>query len=173
MSVFFQDKTSPQIAQAVEDEATLLLPLGQTEEHGPHLQTGCDTIIADHVESAVAQRMQDEAPVLVLPSIAYGYVPKAIQQWPGSFRIRWDVMVNYVADVLVSAAQIGFNKMIVISTHGHMGTWPGSRHAMSLTGPPPASSSPCRMASSRSTSQISAKARSAAPATPVSTKRRC
>jgi creatinine amidohydrolase len=48
-------------------------------------------------------------------------VPKAIQQWPGSFRVRWDVMVSYIADVLVSAAEMGFDKMIVVSTHGPHG----------------------------------------------------
>lgn len=121
MSALLQDKTFPEIAQAIKDKATLLLPLGQTEQHGAHLQTGCDTIIAERVCGAVAERMQSEAPVLVMPPICYGYVPKAIQQWPGSFRVRWDVMVNYIADVLVSAAEMGFDKMIVVSTHGPHG----------------------------------------------------
>lgn len=45
MSVLLKDKTWPDIKRAVEDEAVLLLPLGQTEQHGPHLQLGCDTIM--------------------------------------------------------------------------------------------------------------------------------
>jgi creatinine amidohydrolase len=121
VSVKFQDMTSPQIAQSIKERATLLLPLGQTEQHGTHLQTGCDTVIAEHVATAVAERMRDEAPVLVLPPICYGYVPKSIQEWPGSFRVRWEVMVSYISDVLTSAAEMGFDKMIIISTHGPHG----------------------------------------------------
>jgi len=121
MSVLFQDKTYPQITQAIKDKATLLLPLGQTEQHGTHLQTGCDTIIAERVCNAVAARLEGKLPVLVMPPICYGYVPKSIQQWPGSFRVRWEVMINYISDVLTSAAEMGFDKMIVVSTHGPHG----------------------------------------------------
>jgi creatinine amidohydrolase len=121
MSIYFAEKTMPQIRQAIADDAVLLLPLGQTEQHGPHLQVGCDSIIADHVAEAVATKMNKEFPVLVLPTIAYGYVPKSVQNWPGVFRIRWDVMVSYIADVCVSAAEMGFKKIVIISTHGPHG----------------------------------------------------
>lgn len=119
MSSYLRDKTWPQIKKAIDENVVLLLPLGQTEQHGLHLQVGCDTIIAERVADGVAERLETE--VLVMPSICYGYVPKAIQQWPGSFRVRWEVMVNYVADVCTSAVEMGFGKLIVISTHGPHG----------------------------------------------------
>src|ERR1051326_3374861 len=121
MSIYFAEKKLPEIKKAIEDNAVLLLPLGQTEQHGPHLQVGCDSIIADRVAEAVAKKMSVGFPVLVMPTIPYGYVPKAVQNWPGVFRIRWDVMINYIADVLVSAAEMGFKKIIIISTHGPHG----------------------------------------------------
>ncbi len=121
MSIYLEEQTWPQIQQAIDDDAVLLLPLGQTEQHGTHLQTGCDTIIARHVADAVATKLGGDPLTLVMPPIAYGYVPKAIQNWPGSFRIRWQVMVDYIADVLTSAAEMGFKKIIIISTHGPHG----------------------------------------------------
>lgn len=121
MSVLFAESTMPQIRAALRKDTILLLPLGQTEQHGPHLQVGCDSIIAEHVTRAVAEKLDGEIPVLVLPNIPYGYVPKPVQNWPGVFRVRWEVMVNYIADVLVSAVEMGFKKIVIVSTHGPHG----------------------------------------------------
>lgn len=121
MSYLFAEKTWPELEQAVKTGTILLLPFAETEEHGRHLQVGCDTIIAERVASAVAERMQPEMPVLVLPSIAYGYTPKAAARWPGTFRVRWNVVVDYLADVCTSAVEMGFHKLVVISSHGPHG----------------------------------------------------
>ena len=121
MSRLFCERTSPEVQEAIEARTVLLLPLGQTEQHARHLQTGCDTIIAERVACAVAEKLEPEIPVLVLPAIPYGYVPSVVKQWPGTFRVRWRVMVEYVADVCRSAIEMGFRKVAIISTHGPHG----------------------------------------------------
>ena len=103
MSKLFEELTRPEIEAAIENRPVLLLPLGQTEQHGPHLAVGGDP------------------PVLVLPSISYGYVPKVVQEWVGAFRIRSEVMIDYLADVCTSAVEMGFEKLIIVSTHGPHG----------------------------------------------------
>jgi creatinine amidohydrolase len=108
----------PQIREAIAGNTIVLLPLGQTEQHGPHLQTGCDSIIAERVAMTAAETLRDDTPVLVLPTIPYGYVPKSVQIWPGVFRVGWETMVRYIADVCTSAVEMGFRKLIIISTHG-------------------------------------------------------
>ena len=118
MGVFFRDKTRPEIDEAIEQGTVLLLPLGHTEQHGPHLPVGCDSILAERVAQAAAEQLDGEIPALVLPTICYGYDPKSVQQWSGVFRVRWDVMVDYLADVCTSAVEMGFRKLMVISTHG-------------------------------------------------------
>jgi creatinine amidohydrolase len=118
MSVLFQELTSPQIARALEQRAVLLLPLGQTEQHGPHLQTGCDNIIAERVAIATAEALAGAPPALVLPTIPYGYNPRSVQMWPGVFRIGWETMIRYLADVCTSAVEMGFARLIILSTHG-------------------------------------------------------
>ncbi len=121
MSHLFRDRTWPQIKEDIAAGAVLLLPFGQTEQHGTHLQTGCDTIIAEQVCDAVAERIAKEIPTLVLPAIPYGYVPKAVTQWPGTFRVGWDTVIRYTADVLCSAADMGFKNIVIVSTHGPHG----------------------------------------------------
>lgn len=121
MSCFLADKTWPELEKAAKADTVLLLPLGQTEQHARHLQTGCDNIIADRVALAVAEKLNPAVPTLIMPAIYYGYDPKAIMRWPGTFRVRWQTMVDYIADVCSSAIEGGFRKLVVISTHGPHG----------------------------------------------------
>lgn len=54
--------------------AVLLIPVGSTEQHGPHLPLDTDTRIASAVAGAVAAALDGGSgtPVLVGPAIAYG-----------------------------------------------------------------------------------------------------
>lgn len=121
MSYMLADKTYEEVRDLIKNQAILLLPFAETEEHGPHLPIGCDTIIAEHVANAVAERVNPGIPTVVMPSIPYGYTPKIATRWPGTFRVRWDVIVNYLADICSSAVEMGFHKIVVISAHGPHG----------------------------------------------------
>ncbi len=117
----FSEMTWPQLQRAIEKNTVLLLPFAETEEHGRHLPVGCDTIIAERVALAVAEAVAPDIPALVLPSIPYGYSPRAATQWPGTFCIRWHVVVRYLADVCCSVVEMGFRRVVVISSHGPHG----------------------------------------------------
>lgn len=118
MSILFADLTYPQIQRAIARKTILLLPFGQTEEHGTHLPVGADTIIADRVALAVAEAAAGKPPVLVLPTVPYGYSPQVMTKWPGTFTVRLQVIVDYLSDVCSSAARMGFDKIAIITTHG-------------------------------------------------------
>lgn len=47
-----------------------VLPLGATEQHGPHLPLSTDTAIADGMVEAVVARLSEDAKVVVLPTLA-------------------------------------------------------------------------------------------------------
>ncbi len=118
MSHMFADLTHPQIQRAIARKTILLLPFGQTEEHGTHLAVGADTIIAERVAAAVAEAVAGKPPVLILPTVPYGYSPRVMTKWPGTFTVRLGVIVDYLADVCSSAARMGFDKIAIITTHG-------------------------------------------------------
>lgn len=52
----------------------VLVPLGSTEQHGPHLPLATDTVIARSVAERAAEELAAEAegPVLVAPAVPYG-----------------------------------------------------------------------------------------------------
>ena len=100
-------------------KSILLLPIGQTEEHGQHLPIGCDAIIAETVSEAVARRCLGKLPVLVAPAIQYGYSNEIMRQWPGTFIVRAQTMIDLITDVCCSAVKMGFKKIAIVSAHGH------------------------------------------------------
>jgi creatinine amidohydrolase len=117
--IYLRNLTSPEVGQAAEKGAILLIPFGQTEEHGPHLAIGADTIIAERVAEEAARSMIGRAPVLVAPSIQYGYSNEVMRKWPGTFIVRPQVMIDLLIDVCCSAVKMGFRKIAIVSGHGH------------------------------------------------------
>ena len=119
MSILFGDLTSSELGAAAERKTVLLLPVGQTEEHGPHLPVSTDTVIAERAARDTAERLVGSVPVLVLPTVAYGYSAKAMSRWPGTIRVRTRVMMDLLLDVCTSVIEMGFRKVVLLSGHGH------------------------------------------------------
>ncbi|TGD90865.1 creatininase family protein [Mycolicibacterium sp. CH28] len=69
MSQRWEELTSAQIAQRLSDDpdTVALIPVGATEQHGPHLPVGTDTIMATAVAEAAAGDVG-----LVLPALPFG-----------------------------------------------------------------------------------------------------
>lgn len=65
----WEELTSSQLAERItaDPDCVALIPVGATEQHGPHLPVGTDTIIAAALADAAAG-----AVALVLPPIAFG-----------------------------------------------------------------------------------------------------
>jgi creatinine amidohydrolase/Fe(II)-dependent formamide hydrolase-like protein len=117
--IFLRNLTSPQVGDAASRNTILLLPLGQTEQHGEHLAIGADSIIAENVAVATATELQGQIPVLVAPPIQYGYSNDIITSWPGTFVVGAQVMIDLITDVCCSAVKMGFKKIVIVSGHGH------------------------------------------------------
>jgi mycofactocin precursor peptide peptidase len=58
-----------EVADRAAAGALLAVPVGSTEQHGPHLPLSTDTDVATHLATALARRRGD---VLVAPALAYG-----------------------------------------------------------------------------------------------------
>ena len=72
-SRYFAELTQPEIAAQLKKNPLVILPAGSVEQHGPHLPTGTDTLAANVIAHAVAERMDG----LVLPATPLGVTPDA------------------------------------------------------------------------------------------------
>lgn len=122
MNTQFSDLRSPQVAEAAAQGAVVVLPFGQTEEHGPHLPINTDALLARRVCDEAAQALAGAPPCYVLDPICYGYSQKALKAWAGTFIVPQHTVIETLKAVVVSLAQMGFRKVVVVSMHGnHVG----------------------------------------------------
>jgi creatinine amidohydrolase len=106
--------TSLEIGDLVRSGMDLaVLPVGATEQHGPHLGTGTDTISASWIAEKAAQR----AGVLVLPAIPYGCSLGHTDQWPGTLSLGPMTLTQVVLEVARWALKSGIRRLIMFSGH--------------------------------------------------------
>lgn len=118
-TIYLREMTSKEIKLATEKNAVLLIPFGQTEEHGNFLPVGSDTLIVEHVIEATVRKAQGKVPALIAPSIQYGYSNEIMKQWPGTFVVRPQVLIDLLIDICKSAVDMGFKKIAIVNGHGH------------------------------------------------------
>ena len=115
-------RTSPEIGV---DAPVVLVPLGSTEQHGPHLPLDTDTRIA----RALAERVAAAAPtgsVLVAPAVAYGASGEH-QGFPGTLSIGQAALESVLVELGRSA---GSDYRLVVFVNGHGGNAEALARAM-------------------------------------------
>lgn len=115
----FKDLTWPELQQAAQAKAIVLLPVGTVEEHGRHLPVSTDEVIATRVAEAVADAAGEDMPLLVMPTIWTGYSVKQMTAWPGTIRVKPETLIALVVDVCRSIVESGFDRIVLISSHGN------------------------------------------------------
>lgn len=118
MSVSFAEKNWSELEKSVISGATVLIPVGILEEHGPHLPVNCDAVIAERVTVAAAEKLAGEIEVLVLPTIWTGYTAKELMRWPGTVRIGTRTFLELTKDITLSLLDMGFRRICFVNGHG-------------------------------------------------------
>jgi creatinine amidohydrolase len=106
-----------EIGEAAAAGAVALLPVGATEQHGPHLATGTDTLLADHVANAAAEQTGD----VVLPALPYGCSLGHTDRWPGTLSLHPATMIGVVVELGRWAHASGFRKLVIVNGHATNG----------------------------------------------------
>lgn len=91
----------------------LLIPLGATEQHGPHLPLDTDTIIATAWAAAVASRIEG---TVIAPSLPYGSSGEH-QGFVGTLSIGRDALAQVLTELVRSAARF-CDRVVFVSGHG-------------------------------------------------------
>jgi creatinine amidohydrolase len=97
---------------AVAPASFLAVPLGSTEQHGPHLPCSTDTDIATALVDALAARRAD---IVVAPALAFGASGEH-SQFPGTISIGAPALEHVVVELCRSAD--AFAGVILVSAHG-------------------------------------------------------
>lgn len=104
----------PDVEQYLEERTapTVLVPIGSTEQHGPHLPLSVDAVQARDLAEEIAVA----ADVLVAPLIPYGDANHHLE-FPGTVSLSTQTVVSVLSDVYGSLASHGFVNIITVNGH--------------------------------------------------------
>jgi creatinine amidohydrolase len=111
-SRYFVELTQPEIAAQLKKNPLVILPAGSIEQHGPHLPTGTDTLAANVIAHAIAERMDG----LVLPSTPLGVTPMHMP-FEGTITLTPDTYMRVVTETCVSTAKHGAKYLVILNWH--------------------------------------------------------
>ena len=111
-SVRLEELTWVEAERVLREYDVVMIPLGaRTKEHGPHLPLNNDWIMAEYL----AARVAEEAPVVVMPTIQYGYYPSFLE-YPGSVSLGLETFKEMVKEICLSMSGYGISKFYVLNT---------------------------------------------------------
>jgi creatinine amidohydrolase len=105
----------PEVARAVEEERTPIVPVATLEDHGPHLPIDTDVTIVEAICRGAVEQLDDAA--VLVPSVTHGYSPHHMD-FPGTLTIDWDTFCRYCTDVATSLVRHGFRRVLLVNGHG-------------------------------------------------------
>lgn len=110
--MIIEEITMDDFASGLEKTRTVVIPFGSTEEHGPHLPLGADTIHVYEVCKEAAKQIS----VFVAPPLFYG-VCRSTRNHPGTVGIRPSTLRAITADLVSDLYRQGLRHFLIISGH--------------------------------------------------------
>lgn len=109
----WQEMTSPEIAEARDSGAVVLIPVGAIEQHGPHLPVDTDIRLSIDTSMEAARR---RAYVLVAPPVWWGLSGNHTA-FAGYFTLRSSTFMALLEDLCNSLIDQGFRKIVLVVGH--------------------------------------------------------
>lgn len=116
-SRFWSDLTSEEFSRLDRERLIAVLPVGATEQHGPHLPMSTDTATIDGMVQASLPLLPDDLPVLFLPTVAYGKSNEH-SRYPGTLTVSAHTLMALWTEIGACVAKAGVRKLVLYNSHG-------------------------------------------------------
>ncbi|MBO0906041.1 creatininase [Jiella sonneratiae] len=122
-SVMMAELTWPEFKARVDEGAVVFLPLGATEQHGPHMALNVDVVLP----TGVCERVARNVGGLVAPCVPYGYKSQPRsgggEAFPGTISLDANTFSLVVRDVVRGLGHKGVRKLVLVIGHFE-NAWP-------------------------------------------------
>jgi creatinine amidohydrolase len=98
-------------------DALVVLPVGATEQHGPHLPLGTDFLIVEHVARHAAAEACGERDVIVTPTLPFGSSHHHLP-FGGTISLSTERYYGALSDMTESLITDGFQRIFLLNGHG-------------------------------------------------------
>ncbi|MCB1507770.1 MAG: creatininase family protein [Hyphomicrobiaceae bacterium] len=107
---------SPDLA-GIGDNTVAILPLGATEQHGPHLPLGTDFLIAGAVVAHALRKIPETVDAIALPALPLG-ASMEHQGFAGTVSLSYKVLHDLLVEIGGSLADSGIRRLLFLNAHG-------------------------------------------------------
>lgn len=112
--VLWESLTWPELASLRDCGADYcLLPLGATEQHGPHLPVNTDSVFA----AATCYYASARTGIPVLPTLSYGCSLGHTAHWPGTLSLFPETLSITVREISSFLLRTGFRRLLIVNSH--------------------------------------------------------
>jgi creatinine amidohydrolase len=122
--LYMQNMTGRQIHERLEKNDLIILPIGSTENHGPHGPNGEDTFLVSRMAELVAGRTG----CTIAQPIWYGSHPFHHLGMPETVVVPEETFIAYLRAVMAGLWNAGFRKQILLNGHGQDYAIPVAMH---------------------------------------------
>lgn len=122
--IYLQTMTTREAEERLKKNDVIILPIGSTENHGPHACSGEDTFLVTRMAEQVAMRTG----CTVAQPIWYGSHPFHHLGMPGTIVIPEETFIAYLRAVMAGLWNSGWRKMILLNGHGQDYAIPVAMH---------------------------------------------
>ncbi|WP_342082870.1 creatininase family protein [Dyadobacter sp. OTU695] len=112
--MLFDNLNYPSIRALIED-VVVVLPLGATEQHGPHMAVSTDTDIVTHLARTAEASLPDR--ILLCPALPYGSSHHHLS-FGGTISINPALYTQVIVDMVGMLLQNGFRRIVLLNGHG-------------------------------------------------------
>jgi creatinine amidohydrolase len=116
-SRFWADLATTDFAGLDPAKTVAVLPVGATEQHGPHLPLAVDQCLVDGILAQALPQLAADCPVLVLPTQQVGYSPEHAD-FAGTLTLPVEIVIATWVALGASVARAGVKKLLVFNSHG-------------------------------------------------------
>jgi creatinine amidohydrolase len=106
--------TPGDVKSHIARDPRLILPVGTTEQHGPHLPLGCDTVIVERMADDLSAEFQ----VLRAPTVEYGVNAPTVSRFAGSASVQFKTLHRLLNELIADWEDGGITEFIMLTAHG-------------------------------------------------------
>lgn len=107
-----EELTRFEMQERIAQDCYAILPVGATEQHGPHLPIGTDQFLAEFVSEKLAEKID----AVIFPTYNYGY-SWVWKNMPGTLTLSQETFKKVLNELIVSMIGQGFKRIVIVNGH--------------------------------------------------------
>jgi creatinine amidohydrolase len=114
---YWSDYTSEEFSRLDRGSIVAVLPVGATEQHGPHLPLSVDSAIVSGMVAAIVGRLPDASRALFLPTQPIGKSNEHAR-YAGTLTFSAQTLISMWCEIGACVAASGVRKLVLLNSHG-------------------------------------------------------